>query len=105
MYHLRLRPSPWLIRSPNQIQKQNLDIKNKILELEKDHKLFVPSVDKVGDMEWCQVTAVTRHLPIGDLVKVTTESGREATATQQKSFLTWNEEKQQWYVGIKCVGE
>ena len=65
------------------------------LELEKDHKLFVPSVDKVGDMEWCQVTAVTRHLPIGDLVKVTTESGREATATQQKSFLIWNEEKQQ----------
>ena len=65
------------------------------LELEKDHKLFVPSVDKVGDMEWCQVTAVTRHLPIGDLVKVTTESGREATATQQKSFLIWNEDKQQ----------
>ena len=27
-------------------------------------------MDKVGDMEWCQVTAVTRHLPVGDLIKV-----------------------------------
>jgi len=65
------------------------------LELESTHQLYVPSVNKLGDMEWCEVTAVTRHLPVGELVRITTESGREVTATQQKSFLIWNEEKQE----------
>ena len=36
---------------------------------------------------------MTKHLPVGKLVKVITQSGREVTATQSKSFLVWNGEK------------
>lgn len=68
---------------------------NRTEYLELDDYIEVPSVDKFGNVSWCQVTAVTRHLPVGDLVKVTTDSGREVSATQQKSFLTWNEETQE----------
>ena len=65
------------------------------LELNDNDKLYVPSVDTYGNVSWCQVSALTRHLPVGDLVSITTESGRKATATQQKSFLIWNDKTQQ----------
>lgn len=64
---------------------------NRTEYLELETPISVPSVDDYGNMSWCQVTAVTRHLPVGDLVKITTESGREVSATQQKSFLVWND--------------
>lgn len=50
----------------------------------------VPSSDELGNVSWCDVTAVTRHLPVGDLVEITTETGRTVAATQQKSFLIWD---------------
>ena len=50
----------------------------------------IPSVHKDGTVTWNQVTAVTRHEPLGDLVKIKTRSGRTVTATQQKSFLVWD---------------
>lgn len=65
---------------------------NRTEYLELDTDIMVPSSDNHGNMSWCKVTAVTRHLPVGDLVKITTESGREVSATQQKSFLIWSEE-------------
>ena len=43
-----------------------------------------------GKVTWEQVTAVTKHLPVGDLVKITTRSGRKVTATQSKSLLVWD---------------
>lgn len=64
---------------------------NRTEYLELETPISVPSVDDYGNMSWCQVTAVTRHLPVGDLVKITTESGREVSATQQKSFLVWSD--------------
>lgn len=64
---------------------------NRTEYLELETPITVPSVDDYGNMSWCQVTAVTRHLPVGDLVNITTESGREVSATQQKSFLVWSE--------------
>lgn len=51
----------------------------------------IPSCDRNGNTKWYKIEAVTRHLPVGDLVKVRTRSGREVTATQSKSFLVWNE--------------
>ncbi len=51
---------------------------------------FIPSGDENGMNEWLRIEAVTRHLPSGDLVKVTTQSGRTVMASQCKSFLTWN---------------
>ena len=67
------------------------------LELDDDINIKVPSIDcgdkkSGGHMNWCKVSAITRHLPVGDLVKIKTESGREVIATQQKSFLIWNKD-------------
>jgi len=55
-----------------------------------DGQFKVPSSDELGNVSWCDVTAVTRHLPVGDLVEITTETGRTVAATQQKSFLIWD---------------
>jgi len=55
----------------------------------------IASPDENGKVSWEKITAVTRHLPVGDLVKITTRSGREVTATQSKSFLVWD--------GIKLI--
>lgn len=55
-----------------------------------DKKIYIPSCDKNGMTDWYRVEAVTRHLPVGDLVKVYTQSGRTVVATQAKSFLVWN---------------
>ena len=59
------------------------------LELEKS--VLIPSTTCEGKSEWMELTAVTRHLPVGDLVKIKTRSGREMTATSQKSFLVYSE--------------
>lgn len=53
---------------------------------------YIPSCDENGMCNWYKIEAVTKHLPIGKLVKVTTQSGRTVTATQSKSFLVWNGE-------------
>ena len=55
-----------------------------------DGRFKVPSSDNLGNVSWCDVTAVTRHLPVGDLVEITTETGRTVAATQQKAFLIWD---------------
>lgn len=50
----------------------------------------IPSTDENGMVSWYKIEAVTRHLPVGKLVKVITQSGRSVTATQSKSFLVWD---------------
>jgi DNA-directed RNA polymerase subunit A" len=54
---------------------------------------YIPSCDEDGICAWYKIEAVTKHLPVGQLVKVTTQSGRSVTATQAKSFLVWNGQK------------
>lgn len=51
---------------------------------------MIPSSDKNGMTKWYKIEAITRHLPVGKLVRIKTQSGREVTATQSKSFLVWN---------------
>ena len=51
---------------------------------------YIPSCDEDGYTDWYKIEAITRHLPVGKLVKIKTQSGREVTATQSKSFLIWN---------------
>jgi DNA-directed RNA polymerase subunit A" len=53
----------------------------------------IPSTDENGKVKWYKIEAVTRHLPVGKLVKVITASGRTVMATQAKSFLVWNGKK------------
>ena len=59
----------------------------------------IPSTDENGNVKWYKIEAVTRHLPVGDLVKVTTASGRVVTATQSKSFLVWDGKKFEGVLG------
>lgn len=54
------------------------------------YNIKMPSVDENGKTEWLKVEAITKHLPVGSLVKVKTHFGREVTATQSKSFLVWD---------------
>ena len=59
----------------------------------KDKGIKAISVSKDGKVSWNLIEAVTKHLPMNtdgtsDLVKITTEMGRTATATKAKSFLT-----------------
>lgn len=56
----------------------------------KEKDMYIPSCDYNGKCGWFHIEAVTRHYPIGKLVKVTTQSGRVVTATQAKSFLVWD---------------
>lgn len=57
-----------------------------------DYPMSIPSSDENGMLQWLTIEAVTRHPPGGKLVKVTTQSGRVVSASQAKSFLTWNGE-------------
>lgn len=61
----------------------------------------IVTTDNDGNVTWEDVIAVTRHLPVGDLVKITTKSGRSVTATQQKSFLVWDEIRKKL---VECDG-
>jgi DNA-directed RNA polymerase beta' subunit len=59
----------------------------------KSCKIYIPSCDEFGNVAWRNVEAITRHLPVGDLIKVTTKSGRTVTATQSKSFIVWRDDR------------
>jgi DNA-directed RNA polymerase beta' subunit len=59
----------------------------------KDLDLKIPSCTEKGICSWYKIEAVTRHLPVGHLVKITTKSGREVTVTQSKSLLVWDGKK------------
>ncbi len=60
---------------------------------------MIPSTDENGMVNWYKIEGVTRHFPVGKLVKVTTSSGRTVTATQSKSFLIWNGKKFEGVLG------
>lgn len=66
---------------------------NRTEYLELDAPIRIPSVNERGEASWEIITAVTRHLPVGDLVKIKTQSGREVAATAQKSFLVYENGK------------
>lgn len=67
--------------------------KNNTQYLDIESGYYIPSVDENGFMHWKSIKAITKHLPNGQLVKVTTESGRIVSASQSKSFLVWNGNK------------
>lgn len=54
------------------------------------HPVWCPSPSSDGTINWQPVTAVTRHLPGGDLIEIKTASGRKVTVTQCKSVLVWD---------------
>ena len=66
---------------------------NRTQYLELSNGYMVPSCDEDGYCNWYKIEAITKHLPVGKLVKVVTQSGRTVMATQSKSFLVWNGSK------------
>jgi DNA-directed RNA polymerase beta' subunit len=72
--------------------KNNIKLfpENKTEYLDLPDGYLIPSGDSNGYNKWRKIQAITRHLPNGQLVKVTTHSGRTVMASQSKSFLVWN---------------
>jgi len=67
---------------------------NRTEYLDVSHKKWtVPAFELDGLCGFYSLLGVSRHLPVGDLVKIVTESGRSVTATQQKSFIKWDEKQ------------
>ncbi|MHA1276262.1 MAG: DNA-directed RNA polymerase subunit A' [Candidatus Helarchaeota archaeon] len=50
-------------------------------------KLFVPALRGDETVQWCPLVQVSRHLPNGDLLRITTRSGRTITSTISHSFV------------------
>lgn len=65
---------------------------NRTQYLELKKPVYIDSCDMNGFVSKCKVTAVTKHLPVGDLVKIILNNNNQliVTATQQKSFLVYN---------------
>jgi hypothetical protein len=76
-----------LLESPKDIQHIP---ENRTQYLPLKTKVFIVSPSANGTLAKEPITAITKHLPVGDLVKITTRSGRSVTATQSKSLLIWN---------------
>jgi DNA-directed RNA polymerase beta' subunit len=65
----------------------------KLLYVNDDEEVYVPSVDEDGNTSWKRVEALTRHPVINldgtnTVLRVTTKDGRSVIATKAKSFLT-----------------
>lgn len=75
--------------------KENIILipKNRTEFLNLNELVLIETIDEKGNLSWEKVSAVTRHLPIGKLVRIRTKSGKEVTATQSKSFLIWKDDK------------
>jgi hypothetical protein len=50
---------------------------NRTQYLELDNPVNIATTDEYGNVTWENVTAVTKHLPVGDMVKIVTKSGRD----------------------------
>ena len=67
-------------------------------EINEDEFYEIPSATEDGEITWNKIEAVTRHPVVNEdgtntLIKVTTEHGRDVTATKAKSFLQLREGK------------
>lgn len=66
------------------------------IEVNKQNENYeIYAVDWDGKYKWCELEAVTKHLPLVDgkrdnLIKITLESNRTAIGTKAKSFLRYN---------------
>jgi hypothetical protein len=61
------------------------------VSLEKNY--YIVSCDKKGNTGWNRISHVTRHLPVGDLMRIETISGRIVHVTQSKSLIVYDSGK------------
>lgn len=74
----------------NNVSKVQHFPENRTQYLELENPYFIATPDKNGIISWDKITAITKHLPVGDMVKITTQTEKTVTATQSKSLLKWN---------------
>jgi DNA-directed RNA polymerase beta' subunit len=55
--------------------------------------IYIPAGDETGNVNWGQITNVSRHDPGQNLFKVKTQSGRSVIVTASKSLLIWRDGK------------
>ena len=78
---------------PKAIKSEDHPNNTKLVYVNDDEEVYVPSVDEDGITSWKRVEALTRH-PVVNLdgtntvLRVTTKDGRSVIATKAKSFLT-----------------
>ena len=91
-----LQIGEWIDSYITKYQSEIINIpenRTELLDITKQDPIYIQSVSEDGVLSWQKVSAIMRHLPVGDLVKIKTKSGRTVTATQQKSFLIYQDGK------------
>lgn len=78
------------------LELTNNNEKSEILNLPEDLCIEVPSMNENGNMEWKQLTQISRHPPNGDLMKIVTESGKEVVSTQSHNFMKYNDKENKY---------
>ena len=74
--------------------ERNVDpSKSTICDIPNTKNLYVPSLGKDERVHWKRIIQVSRHLPNGELLKISTRSGRNITATSSHSFVIRKENK------------
>ena len=57
-------------------------------------KVYIPTTNEKGVVEWGEVSAVTRHDPGKEMFEIKTKSGRSVKVVESKSLIVWNEDLQ-----------
>lgn len=57
-----------------------------------DSNIHIPTTDKMGNVTWGKITAITRHDPTDYMYKIVTASGREVIVAESKSLLIFNKD-------------
>lgn len=76
-------------RRVHRLAKNLAGMESVVLNIPRDHS-FIVSVSTAEKLKWSSISQVSRHPANGNLIKVTTQSGRTVTATLSHSFLMRN---------------
>lgn len=66
---------------------------NRTLYAKLEGHTWIYGCNEDGVVRMHRILGVSKHLPVGKLIHIKTETGREVIATRQKSFLVWNGSK------------
>ncbi|MHA2495276.1 MAG: hypothetical protein ACXAEI_07300, partial [Candidatus Hodarchaeales archaeon] len=62
-------------------------LQSAICDIPDNFELYVPALGPDEQVHWRELQQVSRHLPNGELLKISTRTGREITATLSHSFI------------------
>ena len=71
--------------------KESVKYDNKLnMELLEINNVYISTTDYLGNVNWGNISAVTKHDPGDELYEIITKSGRKVIVTKTKSLLIWN---------------